>query len=217
LVITSSIDRANKLFHELKNPNCWIIHSESATYVVPCILETIAEINENGSGMIITTADDFSELPVFEDQESWILITDQALEEFDNFDRSSFCNQAVLTDYLEVDQQTHWNEYQLKLKDSIISNDEDVDLLIQQFQNYNLFTNKVNWDNIAGKYSWDWDDSVQVVSILKVELLAEFNQVIVLEENFTESLFYNYYSKYHGVAFEGHEGVSDAYWMSLLN
>ena len=38
--------------------------------------------------MIITTAEDFSELPVFEDQESWILITDQALEKVDNFDRS---------------------------------------------------------------------------------------------------------------------------------
>ena len=117
MVLTSSIERADELCKLLDNTNCWIIHSESATFVVPCLLETIAELNEKGNGMIITTAEDFSELPVFEDQESWILITDQALEKVDNFDRSSFCNQAVLTDYLEVDQQTHWNEYQLKLKE----------------------------------------------------------------------------------------------------
>ena len=97
LVITPSIERANKLCHELDNPNCWIIHAESATYVVPCILETIAELNEKGSGIIVTTAEDFSEIPFFEDQESWILITDQALEKVDSFNRSSFCNQAVLT------------------------------------------------------------------------------------------------------------------------
>ena len=102
---------------------------------VPCILETIAELNEKGSGIIVTTAEDFSEIPFFEDQESWILITDQALEKVDSFNRSSFCNQAVLTDYIEVEQQTHWNQYQLKLKDkdSIRSNDENVDLLRHQF------------------------------------------------------------------------------------
>jgi hypothetical protein len=156
-VITSSIERANKLCKLLDHPNV----------------------------LIITTAEDFSELPVCYEQESWILITDNALEKVDSFDRSSFCNQTVLTDYLEVEQQTHWNQYQLKLKekDSIISNDENFDLLIQQFQNYNLFTDKVNWDIIAGKYSWDWDDEVQVVSILKLELLAGFHQVIVLEED----------------------------------
>ena len=208
LVITSSIERADELCKFLDNPNCWIIHSDSATYVVPCIMETIEEINEKGSGIIVTTVEDFSELPdYFEDQASWILLADNALEEFDNFDRSYFSNQAVLTDYIEVDQQTHWNEYQLKLKDSIISNDENFDLLRQQFRNYNLFTDKVNWDNIAGKYSWDWDDEVQVVSILKLEFLAGFHQVIVLEEDFTESLFYNYCQKYHGVQFEGYVGI----------
>jgi hypothetical protein len=117
MVITSSIERADKLCHLLDNPNCWIIHQESATFVVPCIMETIEEINEKGSGIIVTTVDDFSEIPFCYEQESWVLITDQALEKIDNFDPSSFCNQAVLTDYLEVDQQTHWNEYQLKLKE----------------------------------------------------------------------------------------------------
>ena len=122
IVLTSSIERANTICDEVDNPNSWIIHSESATFVVSCLLETIEEVNENGNGMIITTVEDFSELPFFEDQESWLLITDQALEKFDHFNRSSFCNQAVLTDYLEVKQETHWNEYQLKLieKDLIV-------------------------------------------------------------------------------------------------
>jgi hypothetical protein len=213
LVITSSIERADELCKFLDNTNCWIIHQESATYVAPCIMETIEEINENGNGVIVTTVEDFSYLPVFEDQQSWILITDQALEQVDSFDRSSFCNQAVLTDYLEVEQQTHWNQYQLKLKEKdsmryIDTAHGNFDLLVQQFRNYNCFTIKRSWDNIAGKYFWDWDDEVQVVSILKLEFLAGFHQVILLEEDFTESLFYNYYSKYSGVAFEGHEGIS---------
>ena len=81
---------------------------------------------------------------------------------------------------------------------------------MQEFQSYNFFTSKKNWDTISGKYNWYSDDAVQLVTTIKLELLTGFHQVIDLEEDFPESLFYNYYSNYHGVQFDRYEGISDA-------
>jgi hypothetical protein len=70
---------------------------------------------------------------------------------------------------------------------------------VQEFQSYNFFTSKKNWDTISGEYNWDSNDAAQIVTIIKLELLTGFQEVIALEEDFPESLFYNYYSNYRDV------------------
>ncbi len=73
---------------------------------------------------------------------------------------------------------------------------------MQEFQSYNFFTSQKKWYKISGEYNWDSDDAAQIVTIIKLELLTGFKEVIALEEDFPESLFYKDYSNYHDDRFK---------------